>query len=74
MQGFDIESSLCYLKAMTQATIEKRINRTAEELQELVAKSKRKLLELEVVLSLNEMKRGEFEIFKTAGELFKKLK
>ena len=59
---------------MIQATIEKRIDRTAGELQELIAKSKRKLLELEVALSLNEIRKGEFETFKTAGELFRKLK
>lgn len=59
---------------MTEATIEKRVNKTAGEIQALIEKSKRKFLELEVILSLNEIKKGKFEIFKTTEELFKKMK
>ena len=59
---------------MTQAILEKKIGRAASEFQNLLAKSKRKLLELEVMLSMNEIRKGRSETFKTAGELFRKVK
>lgn len=59
---------------MTQATITKKINKTTGELSSLIRKSKRKLLELEVMLSLAEVNKGRFETFRSAHELFKKLK
>lgn len=54
--------------------LEKKLNRTAEELQLLIARSKRKLLEFEVMASLNEIRNGKFETFSTAKELIKKSK
>ena len=59
---------------MTQVVIEKKINKAAAEMGSLIKKSKRKLLELEVMLSLAEVKRGRLEIFRSTRELFKKLK
>jgi len=59
---------------MTQATISKKIEKTNSEMQDLVKKSKRKLLELEVMLSLSEIKKGKFETFKNPSDLIKKLK
>lgn len=59
---------------MIQAILEKKIDRAASEFQDLLAKSKRKLLELEVMLSINEIRKGRLETFKTAGDLFCKLK
>lgn len=59
---------------MTEATISKKIEKTTGEMQDLVRKSKRKLLELEVVLSLAEIKKGKFETFKNGSDLIKKLK
>ena len=56
---------------MTQATINKRINKTAEEMQDLIKQSKRKLLELEVALSLSEIKQGKVKAFRNAGALLK---
>lgn len=59
---------------MTQAIVQKKINKTAVEMSDLIRKSKRKLLELEVMLSLGEIKKGKFEIFRSAKELFRRLK
>ena len=59
---------------MTQATISKKINKAAVEIKDLIKISKRKLLELEVMLGLSEIKRGKIEIFQNEEELLKKLK
>ncbi|MEK7654539.1 MAG: hypothetical protein AAB345_04690 [Patescibacteria group bacterium] len=56
---------------MTQATINKRINKTAEEMQNLIRQSKRKLLELEVALSLSEIKQGKVKAFKSTDALLR---
>jgi len=52
----------------------KQINKTACEMRSLIKKSKKKLLEFEIMMSMLEIKRGEFDTFKTADELFKKMK
>lgn len=52
---------------MTQATIDK----VAEEMQDLIVESKRKLLELEVVLSVSEIKQGKSKAFKSADDLLR---
>lgn len=57
---------------MHQITDEK-VNKTAEEVESLVKKSKRKLLELEVMLSLSDIKDGEFDTFEDAKKLIKKV-
>ncbi len=59
---------------MTQATITKKLNKTASEIQGLISKSKRKLLEFEVMMSLAEIKQGKGEVFKNSRDLFKKLR
>ena len=59
---------------MTQATLFKKINKTTGEMQELIQKSKRKLLELEVLTSFAEVKQDKVKNFKTAKDLWKKLK
>ena len=59
---------------MSTATINKKVNQTANEMQQLIVKSKRKLLELEVMLSLADIKKGNGESFKSAEALLKKLK
>ncbi len=58
---------------MTQATINKRINKAAEEMQHLIKQSKRTLLELEVALSLSDIKQGKAKEFKSADALLKGL-
>ena len=59
---------------MTQATLSKKINKTTGEMQELIQKSKRKLLELDVLTSFAEVKQGKVKNFKTVNILWKKLK
>ena len=59
---------------MTNATIVRKINKTAGEMQDLIIKSKRKLFELEVMLSISDVKNGKAETFKSARHLFRKLK
>ena len=54
--------------------ITKKLNRAADEMKEIIKKSKRKLLELEVMMSLSEIKQGKFRIAKSAEELFKGVK
>ena len=62
------------VKNMTQATITRKLNKTANEIQDLMKKTRRKLLEFEVMMSLAEIKQGKFEVFRDVDELFKKLK
>lgn len=59
---------------MTQATITRKLNKIADEIQDLIKKTRRKLLEFEVTISLAEIKRGKFEVFRNVDQLFKKLK
>lgn len=59
---------------MTKIMFERKLNRTAEELQLLIARSKRKLLEFEVMASAHEIRSGKYETFNTAKELIKKSK
>lgn len=51
-----------------------KINKTAGEIEMLISRSKRKFLELEVLLASEEIKSGNFDIFNYAGDLIKKLK
>ncbi|MDP3999109.1 MAG: hypothetical protein Q8P76_00755 [bacterium] len=59
---------------MTQATIFKKLNKTAEEVRDLIKESKRKLLELEVMMNLSDIRRGKAEKFKSANALLRGLK
>jgi len=54
--------------------ITKKLNKTVEEMGEIIKKSKRKLLELEVMMSLADMKAGKVKIFKKVDDIFKHLK
>ena len=45
-----------------------------EELKQLFAKTSRKMLELEVLMSEAEIKKGHFTVYKNVDEMFKKLK
>ena len=58
---------------MSQTAATRKINRTAEELQDLVKRSKRKLLEFDVAMSLLEIKQGKVEVFKDVDRLFRDL-
>lgn len=51
-----------------------KINKTAKELEGLVKKSKRKLLELEVALNIDEIKRGNFNTYERAEDLIEAIK
>jgi hypothetical protein len=59
---------------MSTATISKKLNKTANEIRDLIVESRRKLLELEVMMSLSEIRRGKADKFKSAAKLFKELK
>ena len=59
---------------MTQATLNRNINKMTEELKQLFAKTSRKMLELEVLMSEAEIKKGHFTVYKNVDEMFKKLK
>lgn len=54
--------------------ITKKINKTASDLRGLLVTTKRKLLELDVMVGLSEIKKGKGEIFKSAKDLFRKLR
>jgi short-subunit dehydrogenase involved in D-alanine esterification of teichoic acids len=58
---------------MSQATTQK-IDKAAKEMRGLIDKSKRKLLELEVVLNAAEIKRGDYDVFNRAEDLIEKAK
>ncbi|GEM_PF-2032463 len=72
--NFDFQTNAWYKKSMTQATITKKINKTADEMQLLIRQSKRKLLEFEVMMSMAEIKAGKFEAVRNVRDFFKKLK
>jgi len=59
---------------MTQAIATKDLNKAVDEMREIIKKSKRKLLELEVMMSLSDIKAGKVKIFKKSDGFFKKLK
>lgn len=59
---------------MAQATLNKNINKMTEEPKQLFAKTSRKMLELEVMLSEADFKAGRFSVYKNVDEMFKKLK
>lgn len=58
---------------MTQALIARNVNKTASEMRELIQKSKRKLLELEVVLSFAEIAAGKAETISDTKRFVKSL-
>ena len=60
------------LTSMTKSIIQEKISKTAGEMKKLVDRSKRKLLELEVLLSSREISDGDFNVFGSANELIKK--
>ena len=60
------------LTSMTKSIIQEKISKTAGEMKKLVDRSKRKLLELEVLLSSREISDGDFNVFGSAKELIKK--
>ena len=59
---------------MIQAMLNKNINKMAEELKQLFAKTSRKMLELEVLMSEADFRNGHFSVYKNVDEMFKKLK
>ena len=59
---------------MTKLITQEKISKTAGEMKKLVDRSKRKLLELEVLLSSHEISDGSFDVFGSAKELIKKSK
>jgi hypothetical protein len=59
---------------MAQIAIEKKINKTTWEMRELIKRSKRKLLELEIMLSRAEILQGRFEVVKDVRRFFRSLK
>jgi len=59
---------------MTQATISKKLNKTADEMRDLIKESRRKLLELEVMMNLSEIRQGKAEKFKSADKLLRALR
>ncbi len=59
---------------MTQTAITKQLNKTAGEMKEIIKKSKRKLLELEVMMSLSDIAVGRVKIYKKAEDFFKTLR
>jgi len=59
---------------MTQATIAKKLNKTVEEIERLAKQTKRKLLELEVMLSLSDIAAGKVNVYKKAEDFFKTFK
>lgn len=57
---------------MNQQTLSpKKIEQAAREMRDFVKSAQRKLLEFEVMMSTNEIKKGKFETFNTADELLK---
>ncbi|MBI5220848.1 MAG: hypothetical protein HY978_03385 [Candidatus Liptonbacteria bacterium] len=56
---------------MTEAVATKNLNKTAAELEELVRRSRRKLLELEVALSRAEIARGKSKTYRSASALLR---
>ena len=58
---------------MTQAAVNKNIERSAREMRILITRSKRKLIEMETLLSISEIKHGKSETFKNAQALLKAL-
>lgn len=59
---------------MNKMITKEKINKTAKELEGLVKKSKRKLLELEVALNIDEIKRGNFNTYERAEDLIEAIK
>ena len=59
---------------MSKAVIQEKINKTAQEMKRLVDRSKRKLAELETLLSFEEIKYGNFDTFNSAKDLLKRVK
>lgn len=59
---------------MTDATINKNIERSSREMRGLIVQSKRKLLELEALLSLSEINGGKSDRFNSGSDLFKSIK
>lgn len=59
---------------MTKIAIQIKLNKIAQEIEKLMGRSKRKLLELEVLMSFKEIKSGAFDVFDSAKDLIKKVK
>lgn len=59
---------------MINASIDKNIEKSTREMRSLIVRSKRKLLELEALLSLREVKCGKSERFNSGTDLLKSLK
>ena len=58
---------------MLHTMVVRKIEKTAAEMYALVKKSKRKLLEFEVMLSLAAIREGKYGTAKTAKALLKKI-
>ncbi|MBI2035883.1 MAG: hypothetical protein HYT12_04385 [Candidatus Liptonbacteria bacterium] len=59
---------------MTNSVITKKLNKTAGEMQDVIKKSKRKLLELEILLSMAEIANGKFDEIRDVNRFLKNLK
>ncbi len=57
---------------MEKVAVKEKINRTVKEMQDLVNISKRKILELEILLASEEIKNGEFDVFESVKDLMGK--
>lgn len=64
----------CYYGLMTNSVITKKLNKTAGEMQDVIKKSKRKLLELEILLSMAEIANGKFDEIRDVNRFLKNLK
>ena len=58
---------------MTNATLNQKIEKTAREMGDLVKRSKRKLLEWEVMMNHMEIERGKYSVYQSPEDLFKEL-
>ncbi len=59
---------------MTKVAITKKLNKTAGEMRGVIKKSKRKLLELEILLSMAEIANGKFDEIRDVNRFLKNLK
>ena len=59
---------------MTQAAITKKLNKTANEIRDLMKKTRRKLIEFEVMMSLSDIAAGKVKVYKKVEDFFKTLR
>lgn len=59
---------------MLKIAIHEKIQKTAQEMERLIDRSKRKLIELETLLAFEETRTGAFDEFVSARELVDKVR